>query len=71
MIQKYQFVAAQASEYPVTTLCRVLGLARSGYYAWRKRPLSTCAHQDKQLGEQIQRIFTNSRQTYGSPRVHA
>jgi putative transposase len=71
MTQKYQFVAAQASEYPVTMLCRVLGLARSGYYAWRKRPLSTRAHQDKQLGEQIQRIFTNSRQTYGSPRVHA
>jgi hypothetical protein len=30
---KYQFVAAQASVYPVTLLCRVLGLARSGYYA--------------------------------------
>ena len=33
MTQKYWFVATHASEYPVTVLCRVLGLARSGYYA--------------------------------------
>ena len=71
MTHKYQFVAAQASEYPVTVLCRVLGLARSGYYAWRKRPLSTRMQQDNQLTADIQRIFINSRQTYGSPRVHA
>jgi hypothetical protein len=51
MTQKEQVVAAQASEYPVTMLCRVLGLAPRGYCAWRKRPLSTRAHQDKQLGE--------------------
>ena len=31
MTQKYHFVAAHASEYPLTVLCRVLGLARSGY----------------------------------------
>lgn len=71
MTQKYQFVAAQASEYPVTVLCRVLGLARSGYYAWRKWPLSARMQQDNELTADIQRIFTNSRQTYGSPRVHA
>ena len=33
MNQKYQFIAAHAKEYPVTVVCRVLGLARSGYYA--------------------------------------
>jgi len=71
MTQKYQFVAAHASEYPLTVLCRVLGLARSGYYAWRKRPLSARMQQDELLTADIQRIFTNSRQTYGSPRVHA
>jgi putative transposase len=69
--QKYQFVAAYASEYPVTVLCRVLGLARSGYYAWRKRPLSGRARQDQELTAQIRTIFSDSRQTYGSPRVHA
>jgi putative transposase len=45
---KYQFVAAQASEYPVTLLCRVLGLARSGYYAWRMRSVSAREQRDQQ-----------------------
>ena len=64
-------MAAHASEYPVSVLCRVLELARSGYYAWRKRPLSARRQQNEQLSAHIQRIFTDSRQTYGSPRVHA
>src|SRR5581483_2060804 len=71
MSDKYQFVAAHASEYPVTMLCRVLGLARSGYYAWRARSVSARKERDQQLTRQIQTIFTDSRRTYGSPRVHA
>lgn len=71
MSDKYQFVAAHASEYPVTMLCRVLGLARSGYYAWRARSVSARKERDQQLTSQIQTIFTDSRRTYGSPRVHA
>jgi putative transposase len=71
MSQKYQFVSAHASEYPVTLLCRVLGLPRSGYYAWRQRPLSAHQERDRQLTAQIQTTFTDSRRTYGSPRVHA
>jgi putative transposase len=71
MSQKYQFIAAHASEYPVTLLCRVLGLARSGYYAWRARSVSARKARDLQLTSQIQTIFTDSRRTYGSPRVHA
>jgi transposase InsO family protein len=71
MSQKYQFVAAHASKYPVTMLCRVLGLARSGYYAWRQRSHSPRQERDQQLTAQIRTIFTDSRRTYGSPRVHA
>jgi len=36
----YQFMADHASQYPVTVLCRVLEVARSGYYAWKHRPPS-------------------------------
>jgi transposase InsO family protein len=68
---KYQFVAAHASEYPVTLLCRVLGLVRSGYYAWRVRSVNPRAQRDRQLTAQIRTIFTDSRLTYGSPRIHA
>jgi len=70
-MQRYAFVAAHAQEYPVRVLCRVLGLARSGYYAWQQRPVSARTLQDRQITTQIQTIFQASRQTYGSPRVHA
>lgn len=71
MRQKYQFVASQASEYPVSVLCRVLGLARSGYYTWKQQPSSARAQRDQELSTQIRTVLTASRQSYGSPRVHA
>ncbi len=71
MTQKYQFIATLAEEYPVTVLCRVLGLARSGYYAWKRQTPSARAQRDQFLTEQIRTSFAASRQTYGSPRVHA
>jgi putative transposase len=71
MSQKYQFIATHASEYPVTLLCRVLGVVRSGYYAWRVRSVSARELRDQQLMRQIQTIFAESRRTYGSPRVQA
>jgi transposase InsO family protein len=46
-------------------------LARSGYYAWKQRPLSARRRRDQHLTAQIHTVFQSSRQTYGSPRVHA
>lgn len=57
--------------HSVATLCRVLCLSRSGFYAWRSRPPSKRAWDDQVLLEQIQRIHRDSRMTYGAPRVHA
>ena len=37
---RYQFIEGHRNDYPVTLLCRVMQVARSGYYAWRKEPLS-------------------------------
>lgn len=71
MTDKYAFVAAHASNYPVKMLCRVLGLARSGYYRWKKQPSSNRAEHDATLTTHIKTIFGDSRRTYGSPRVHA
>jgi putative transposase len=55
----------------VTRLARVLGMARAGYYAWARRPLSQRAVADQALIEQIKEIHARSRATYGAPRVHA
>jgi putative transposase len=52
-------------------LCRLLGVSRSGYYAWRMRPPSARAWADHALGLQIRAIHASSRTTYGAPRIHA
>lgn len=71
MSQKYQFVTDHANQYAVATLCRVLGVSRSGYYAWRTRPASQLSQADCILVGHIQAIHTHSRKTYGSPCIHA
>ena len=55
----------------VATMCRVLGVSTSGYYAWRTRARSERARTDAELSLRIQAIHENSRATYGAPRIHA
>jgi putative transposase len=52
-------------------MCRVLGVSPSGYYAWRKRPLSMRARSHVELTAHIEAIHRLSRGTYGAPRIHA
>lgn len=53
----------------VAQLCAVLDVSPSGYYAWRKRGKSAHQQADEELGERIEQVFADSRQTYGSPRI--
>ena len=59
------------NEYPVRVLCETLGVSLSGYYAWKKRPLSQHQREDQQLAERIHTVYHVNRQVYGSPRIHA
>ena len=52
-------------------LCKVLQISRSGYYASRRRPPSARRQRQGALTSKIQAIHAASRETYGSPRVHA
>jgi putative transposase len=52
-------------------MCRVLGVSSSGYYAWQRRAPSARAREDALLSDEIVRIHTISRQTYGALRIHA
>jgi putative transposase len=64
-------VTAHQALHPVAAMCRVLDVSPSGYYAWRKRPLSPRARTDVELSAEIQAIHRASRGTYGAPRIHA
>jgi len=54
----------------VTRLSRLFAVTRAGFYAWRERPASARARQDRVVLEEIRVIFERSGGTYGSPRVH-
>jgi putative transposase len=64
-------VKAHQAAHCVATLCRVLEVSPSGYYAWQHRAPSARAQADAALTETIRAIHTRSRGTYGAPRVHA
>lgn len=51
-------------------MCEVLGVTRSGYYSWRRRPQSRHGREDRRLGVQVRAVFEQSHGQYGSPRVH-
>ncbi len=58
-------------QHPVAQMCRVLRLSRSGFYAWQNRAPSARSLSDQVLLGQIRQIHADSRETYGTPRVHA
>ena len=68
---KCQFIWLWRQRYPVRLLCRVLGVSRSGYYAWCRRPVSRRTQADRRLVVAIRVAHTASRGTYGSPRIYA
>ena len=65
----YQFIKCQRQHYSAETLCRVLNVAPSGYYAWLKRPVSLRAQEDARLLRLIRASVTASQGIYGAPRV--
>ena len=67
---RYRFIRDYAQQYPVTLLCQTLRVPRSGYYAWRRCPESRRAQENCRLLKKIQDVYTDSKDTYGSPRIH-
>jgi putative transposase len=62
---------ANQARYPIVTMCRILEVSTSGYYAWRMRAPAPRAQQDARLTERIREIHVRSDRTYGAPRIHA
>jgi len=67
---RYQFIEESKLEWPVRVLCSTLKVSHSGFYEWRGRPTSARAQEDEALSVAIKAIHQESRETYGSPRIH-
>jgi transposase InsO family protein len=67
---RYPFIDAEKASYPVAILCAVLGVSRSGFYAWKNREPSARTKRGARLAVEIAATHRKSRGRYGSPRVH-
>ena len=68
---RFRFVEAEAAQFPVSLLCRVVGVTRQGYYAWKRRPPSARELADRVLAERIREIFVETEEIYGAPRIYS
>jgi putative transposase len=67
----YRIISAEKASFPVSVLCEVLGVSRSGFHAWERRAPSDRALADAWLTEKIKEIHEQVRGVYGSRRVQA
>jgi len=66
---RFAFIEVEKAEFPVELLCKMLGVSRSGFYAWRGRPESSRSREDRRLMLEIASIHTAHKGRYGSPRI--
>jgi putative transposase len=64
-------VKSYQAKYRISTMCRVLGVSTSGYYAWIDRAPSKRKQSDIELGDVIEVYYRKSRENYGRPRIQA
>lgn len=69
-MSEFDFIGAKKAEFSVSLMCKVLGVSRSGFYAWQSRPTSNHVKRDRVLTVKVRAIFTKSKGRYGAPRVH-
>ena len=66
---RYRFIDEQQKAWPITLMCGVLGVSRSGYYDWAVRHPSQCVRSNTALDRRIGEIFAGHRQRCGAPRI--
>ena len=67
---RFQFIEDHQDEFPVSRMCHVLDVSRSGYYAWRGRPPSEREMANQELYKKVKAVYDENHGTYGSPRVY-
>lgn len=66
----FEYIEKNRNLHKVTTLCALLGVSKSGYYAWRERPISAHRQYDRQLMKMIRELHQGYRRAYGAARMH-
>lgn len=64
-------IESMRQQHPVATMCRILGVSESGYHAWRTRPPSVRAQEEKRLEVEISAAHQRTRETCGPERLQA
>jgi transposase InsO family protein len=67
---KFALVDAEKAQHPISGMCSLLDVSRAGFYAWRVRPESAHAIEDRRLRVLVRESHERSKKRYGSPRVH-
>jgi putative transposase len=70
-VSTYRFISAERASFPVSLLCQVLEVSKSGFYAWTTRAPSDRTLSDAWLSRRIKEIHDGARGVYGARRVHA
>jgi putative transposase len=68
---KYEFMEEYRERFRLKSMCKVLKVSRSGYYAWKSRTSSKRQRINEELLDHIRAVHTKSRKLYGSPRITA
>ena len=68
---RYKFVREHRQEFSVKRMCQILGVTRSGFYAWQPEQAGPREMENRVLVEQIHAEYKMRRKTYGSPRIRA
>jgi transposase InsO family protein len=63
---KYYFIEEHHLTFRVSAMCRVLGVSRSGFYGWRRRPMSARSEANEKLLKRIREIHARSSENYGA-----
>jgi putative transposase len=66
---KFAFIEEHLCSFPIETVCDVLEVSRSGYYAWRQRPQSERDKRREELAVKVKAVHEENRGVYGSPRI--
>lgn len=68
---KFKFIENNRSSFPVKKMCHMLKVSQSGYYRWRKAPLSSLKIENEKLRARINELFEEHKGMVGSPMITA